>query len=163
MRKMTTKMVLGLAALLTVVFASIVWANQATVEHIISKDERRAMALLDKAVKHVEKNGPEVVTDFNTDPAFIDRELYVYAVRVDGQFLASGGSSTVLAGETVLDTVDVYGKPFFREMITTAVEAGKGSIEYHWTSPVDSRGEPKHTLFMRVGDVIVAVGYHRQP
>ncbi|QSV15305.1 cache domain-containing protein [Photobacterium ganghwense] len=150
----------GSMALLILAVAAIAWANTAEVEHVLSKDERRAMVLLNKAVRHIEQQGVDAVTDFNANPNFIDKELYVYALRVDGRFLASGGSSTVLAGDTVLDTVDVFGKPFFREMIQTAVEAGKGVIEYHWTNPTDSRGEAKRTFFIREGDIIVAVGYY---
>lgn len=132
----------------------------AILPHTVTKDEKRAITLLDKAVQHIEQQGAGAVTDFSSRERFIDRELYVFALRVDGRFLASGGSSTVLVGDTVLDSVDMFGKPFFREMIETAVDKGYGVVEYHWNNPIDSQGEPKRTLFRRVGDIIVAVGFY---
>ncbi|MFS1917836.1 hypothetical protein BCV39_16520 [Vibrio sp. 10N.286.55.E10] len=128
--------------------------------HVVSDAERRAKTLLAKAVVHVQKDGDESVKDFMSDPEYIDGELYVFALGIDGQFLASGGSSMVLVGDSVLDTQDVYGNPFFREMITKAVHNGFGEVKYHWTNPTDRMGEPKTTFFERVGDVIVAVGYY---
>ncbi|SBT14016.1 cache domain-containing protein [Vibrio celticus] len=128
--------------------------------HVVSEAERRAKTLLAKAVVHVQKDGDESVKDFMSDPEYIDGELYVFALGIDGQFLASGGSSMVLVGDSVLDTQDVYGNPFFREMITKAVHKGFGQVKYHWTNPTDRMGEPKTTFFERVGDVIVAVGYY---
>ncbi|CAK1815028.1 cache domain-containing protein [Vibrio crassostreae] len=128
--------------------------------HVVSDAERRAKTLLAKAVVHVQKDGDESVKDFMSDPEYIDGELYVFALGIDGQFLASGGSSMVLVGNSVLDTQDVYGNPFFREMITKAVHNGFGEVKYHWTNPTDRMGEPKTTFFERVGDVIVAVGYY---
>ena len=128
--------------------------------HVVSKAERRAKTLLAKAVIHVQKEGDDSVKDFMSDPEYIDGELYVFALGIDGQFLASGGSSMVLVGDSVLDTQDVYGNPFFREMITKAVHNGFGEVKYHWTNPTDRMGEPKTTFFESVGDVIVAVGYY---
>ncbi len=128
--------------------------------HVVSDAERRAKTLLAKAVVHVQKEGDDSVKDFMSDPEYIDGELYVFALGIDGQFLASGGSSMVLVGDSVLDTQDVYGNPFFREMITKAVHNGFGEVKYHWTNPTDRMGEPKTTFFERVGDVIVAVGYY---
>ncbi|MCB5360402.1 MULTISPECIES: cache domain-containing protein [Vibrio] len=128
--------------------------------HVVSDAERRAKTLLAKAVVHVQKEGDESVQDFMSDAEYIDGELYVFALGIDGQFLASGGSSMVLVGDSVLDTQDVYGNPFFREMITKAVHNGFGEVKYHWTNPTDRMGEPKTTFFERVGDVIVAVGYY---
>lgn len=128
--------------------------------HIVTEAEERAKRLLARAVIHVQKEGPESVIAFSSDSRFIDNELYVFAMGVDGKFLASGGSSMVLVGDSVLDTRDMYGKPVFRDMISIAVNKGYGKVEYHWTNPTDRMGEPKTTFLERVGDVIVAVGYY---
>lgn len=128
--------------------------------HVSTEAELRTKTLLAKAVLHVQVNGDESVDDFSRDAQFTDGELYVFAVGIDGEFLASGGSSMVLIGDSVLDTQDVYGKPFFREMLSKAVHSGFGEVEYHWTNPTDRMGEPKRTFFERVGDIIVAVGYY---
>lgn len=122
--------------------------------------ETRAERLLDVATRHVEQKGEAGTRDFGRQSEFVDRDLYAYALRVDGLFLASGGSSAVLVGENVLDQTDSDGKPFFREMIETALRDGHGRVEYRWYNPADSRGEPKLTLFRKVGDIIVAVGFY---
>lgn len=122
--------------------------------------EKRATALLERAVKHVEATGEAGTAAFNREAAFVDRDLYVYALRTDGRFLASGGYSVSLIGSNVLGYTDTNGKAFFREMVDLALAKGHGRVEYHWFNPADSRGEPKVTLFRKVGDVIVAVGYY---
>lgn len=123
-------------------------------------DEKRASALLDKAVKHVEAKGAEAVHDFNRQGAFIDRDLYVYALDTQGVFLASGGSSAALIGDNVLARTDAAGKAFFADIVQIARDKGEGRVEYRWLNPVDKREEPKVTLFRKVGEVIVAVGFY---
>jgi len=122
--------------------------------------ERRAATLLNRAVAHVETRGETGTADFNHGPEFIDRDLYVYALRTDGTFLASGGDSAALIGQNVLNETDLNGRPFFREIIDQARGFGSGRVEYRWFNPADSRGRPKVALFRRVGEVIVAAGYY---
>ncbi|WP_327084835.1 cache domain-containing protein [Thauera sp. Sel9] len=122
--------------------------------------QARAEVLLDIAARHVAEKGEAGAQDFARQSAFVDRDLYAYALRTDGVFLASGGSSAALVGDNVLDYTDTDGKAFFREMIEIARRDGQGSVEYRWFNPADSRGEPKTTLFRKVGEVIVAVGYY---
>jgi len=134
--------------------------NKQQTNTIISADEQRVIQLLDKAVKHIQDKGPGAVSDFDSKAEFIDNELYVFALRVDGLFLASGGSSMVLKGELVWNTPDAVGQAFFHRIIEKALSDGKGTVTYFWTNPVSRNNKPKHTLFKRVGDVIIAVGYH---
>ncbi|RLV59672.1 hypothetical protein D5018_10995 [Parashewanella curva] len=134
--------------------------QQMLATHIETHEELRAKKLLNSAVEHLIKNGATAVKDFNNKEEFIDNELYVFSLTLDGKFLASGGSSLVLVGDTVLDTFDMYGKYFFREMVQKAKRDGGGDVEYHWHNPTDRVASPKRTLFKRVGDIIVAVGYY---
>lgn len=120
---------------------------------------KRANALLERAARHIEQTGEKGAADFGREAAFVDRDLYVYALRMDGQFLASGGFSAGMVGSNVLDYTDTDGKAFFREMLVKARETGQGRVEYRWYNPADSRGEPKTTLFRKVGEIVVAVGY----
>ncbi|MCZ4306396.1 cache domain-containing protein [Zoogloeaceae bacterium G21618-S1] len=122
--------------------------------------ERRAMTLLDRAVTHIKAKGEAGTAAFNHGPEFIDRDLYTYALKTDGTFLASGGGSAALVGQNVLNEVDLNGKPFFREIIEQAKTFGGGRVEYRWFNPADARGEPKVAVFRAVGDVIVAAGYY---
>lgn len=123
-------------------------------------DEKRAGALLDRAIAHVERKGDAALADFSRQGAFVDRDLYVYAIASDGRFLASGGSSAALIGQNVAGRSDAAGKPFFREMLEAAAAKGGGRVEYRWLNPVENREEPKVTLFRKVGEIIVAVGFY---
>lgn len=125
-----------------------------------SRVEQRAMALLERAVAHVEAKGEAGTAAFNHGPAFIDHDLYAYALKTDGTFLASGGDSAALVGQNVLKEVDLNGKPFFREIIEQAKAFGAGRVEYRWFNPADARGEPKVAVFRAVGEIIVAAGYY---
>lgn len=128
--------------------------------HIETKEEIRAKDLLTRAMSHVKIKGDQAVNDFSQKAEFIEGNLYVFALSINGHFLASGGSSSVLVGDTVLDIFDMYGKYFFREMIQKAEKEGQGAVEYHWKNPTDRAASPKRTLFQRVGDLIIAVGYY---
>ncbi len=143
------------------VLAATVQAASAGAEGVYgSQREVRARALLERAVRHVEATGETGATAFTRGADFIDRDLYVFALRMDGTFLASGGASAALIGMNVLDETDLEGRPFFREILELARRDGKGSVTYRWFNPADSRGEPKLTLFERVGDLVVAVGFY---
>lgn len=123
-------------------------------------DEKRATALLERAVAHIEAKGRDGLADFNRQGSFVDGDLYVYALSADGRFLASGGSSAALIGSNVAEQTDASGKTFFREILDLAATRGGGRVEYRWLNPVQNREEPKVTLFRKVGDTIVAVGFY---
>ena len=123
-------------------------------------DEQRSQRLLDKAVEHFTRLGDRAFDDFNRSAEFVDRELYVYVVGLDGTMLASGGSSVALVGRKVTAMQDAAGKPFFRELLDKAARDGEGRVEYRWLNRLDNREEPKVTLFRKVGERILAVGYY---
>ena len=123
-------------------------------------DENRSLRLLDKAVARFREIGDAAFDEFNRAPQFTDRELYVYVLGTDGTMLASGGSSVVLVGRNVASMQDAAGKPFFREMLDIASKSEAGRVEYRWLNRVDNREEPKVTLFRKVGERIIAVGYY---
>lgn len=125
-----------------------------------SAEQKRAAALLERAVAHIEQHGAQGVAAFSRQAQFVDHDLYVYALDVNGRFLASGGASAVLIGQNVLEETDLEGRPFFREIVDIARRDGHGRVEYRWFNPADSHGEPKLTDFRRVGELIVAVGYY---
>ncbi|NMF91148.1 cache domain-containing protein [Aromatoleum petrolei] len=123
-------------------------------------DENRSMRLLDKAVARYREVGDAAFDEFNRAAEFKDRELYVYALATDGTMLASGGSSVALVGRNVATMQDAAGKPFFREMLAMAAANEAGRVEYRWLNRIDNREEPKVTLFRKVGERIIAVGYY---
>jgi len=123
-------------------------------------DENRSARLLDKAAARYRAVGDAALPEFNRSPEFVDNELYVYVVASDGMMLASGGPSANLVGRNVADMKDVAGKPFFRELLDAAAKTGSGRVEYRWENRTTKRIERKVTLFNRVDDRILAVGYY---
>ena len=74
--------------------------------------------------------------------------------------LASNGASRALVGLNVIDLKDAAGKPFIRQIIEGARATDSGQVEYHWLNPVDNKVENKTSLYRKVGDLILAVGYY---
>lgn len=121
--------------------------------------EQRVHQLLDKAVAHVQQRGIAGVNDFNRDPRFTDRELYVFSLSRTGVLLSSGGWSATLVGQNVLDVTDAEQRPFFQRMLEQAKLSDEGSVEYFWFNPADGSSEPKLTYYKVVDNVVIAAGY----
>lgn len=123
---------------------------------------RQASALLDRAVAHLQSNGPEqALASFNDrQGGFVDGQHYVFALSLDGTMLASNGASRALVGLNVMDLKDAAGKPFIHEIIEQAKAADNGQVEYHWLNPADNKVENKVSLYRKVGDRILVVGYY---
>lgn len=120
----------------------------------------RTQALLDRAEAHLREQGGQAMASFSRAGEFVDGELYVYVIDTQGNFLASGGSSTTLIGRNVTDLTDSEGRLFIRELLGEAKARASGRIEYRWANPVTGRNEPKIATYRRVGDHILVVGYY---
>lgn len=123
-------------------------------------DAKRANDLLLRAVNYYRANKDRALAVFNRQGEFIDGELYVYVIGLNGMTLASGGSSSEMIGRDVSALKDVTGKAFMKEMIETAKSKGSGMVEYRWLNRVDRKIEPKIAYFQKVDDVIISVGYY---
>lgn len=123
-------------------------------------DAARAQALLARAVAYYKEKGDIALAIFSRQGEFVSEDLYVYVLSSDGMMLASGGSSSVLIDRSVADMKDAQGKPFFREMLATARDKGRGQIEYRWLNRRDGKVERKVAYFEKVGEKILAVGYY---
>ncbi len=123
---------------------------------------RRAGELLEQAVGHYRKHGPErSFAAFNdTKGPFVSGAYYVFAVGQDGYMHANGGSPLGLAGKTAIDLRDAAGKPLIRDLLEQAKASPTGRIEYHWRNPVSNRVESKVSSYQVVGQHILAVGYY---
>lgn len=121
--------------------------------------EQRVDSLLDAAKQHVQEKGIDGVNDFNRDARFTDRDLYVFSLSQDGVLLSSGGWSTALIGENVLNLTDEEQRPFFKKILEKAKTDDEGSVEYLWFNPADGANDPKITHFKVVDNVIIASGY----
>ena len=125
-------------------------------------DVAHANALLERAVAHLQMNGPQsAFAAFNAPKgAFVIDEYYVFALGLDGILQASGGPSHSLVGLNVAGLQDAAGKPFIHDMLELAKTSDSGVVEYRWLNQVDNRLEDKTDHFRKVGDYLVCVGYY---
>ena len=153
-------MLLGSAALTGHSFAANAAPTAASASARQGDEGARTAALLDRAEAHLREQGAQAMASFSRAGEFVDGELYVYVIDTQGNFLASGGSSTTLIGRNVTELTDSEGRFFIRELLGDARSKTNGRIEYRWANPVSGRNEPKITTYRRVGEHILVVGYY---
>jgi cytochrome c len=121
-------------------------------------DDAKAMAV--KAADFLKANGLDKACPAFQDKAgqFRDRELYV-TVQDNKGVMVCHATNAALMGKSMLDLVDVDGKPFNREI--QAIK-DSGWIEYKWKNPVSNAVEEKVAYEVRVGDYIVGVGAYKK-
>ena len=121
----------------------------------------QAMAMLERAVTAVKADPVKAVADFNTlNGGFVEDDLYVFAVDLDeGKFRAHGVSPR-LVGTNSYKLTDRNGTPIVRLMVDALRNTDRGELEYAWRNPVTRQVENKHTMFRKVGDMLVGVGYY---
>jgi cytochrome c len=122
----------------------------------------RASELLNAAVAYLKHNGaPQAFEAFsNPKGSFVYGPYYVYVVGQDGFMHANGGTQFSLAGHNVLDLRDAAGKPMIRDLLAAADKAPAGAVEYRWLNPEDNHIELKTSLYSKVDNYVVSVGYY---
>ncbi len=121
----------------------------------------QAVAMLDRAVAAMKADPAKAVADFNSlNGGFIEDDLYVFAVDLEeGKFRAHGVSPR-LVGTNSYKLTDRNGTPIVRLMVDALRNTDRGELEYAWRNPVTRQIENKHTMFRKVGDMLVGVGYY---
>jgi cytochrome c len=121
----------------------------------------QAAAMLERAVAALNADPDKAIAAFNNlNGGYIEDDLYVFAVGIsDGKFRAHGVYAR-LVGTDGLALNDADGKPIIRQMIDALTSADRGELDYQWRNPVTRQLEHKHTLFRKVGDLLVGVGYY---
>lgn len=138
---------LGLALVAPLTFA----AERATREE--------ALALVRKAQAHIKTAGKETaLADFsNPKGPFVDRDLYIVVVDLNGKVLAHGANPRMV-GKVLLEIKDPDGKAFVREEIEVAKTKGRGWVEFKFVNPVTKDIEPRAVYLENMGDYFVASG-----
>lgn len=133
-----------------------------TVGAIERSEAKRATGLLDRAADYLQKNGPEKsFTAFNDSKgSFVNGAYYVFVVGLDGFMHANGGSMIGLVGKNQIDLRDAAGKPLIADLLMQAKNSESGAIEYRWLNRVSNHVENKVSLYRKVGNYIVCVGYY---
>jgi signal transduction histidine kinase len=122
-----------------------------------------AVALVKKAVGYVRKNGKDkALAEFSRPQGqFVDRELYVAVLDLNGVMLAHGANPKLI-GKTLLDIKDVNGKAFVREQIELARTQGSGWVEFEWVNPVSQKMAHRYTYLERIDDYFVLSGVYKK-
>jgi len=143
----TSTLCLGLAAAAPAAFAD----DRGTPE--------QAQALAKKAAQHVKEVGAEkAFADFTNDPAWHDRDLFVYAYDFKGICVANGGVKALVGKDMSEATDPITGAKIVADQIKIATGAGEGWHEYHFSNPATKKIEQKKTYLIRVGDHYLGVG-----
>jgi signal transduction histidine kinase len=142
-----------LSLLMTVVMSTLAQPDDRA-----SLDEAKAMA--QRAAAHYRQAGEAAaLSDFMKLPDWRDRDLYVFAVKVDGLMLANA-ANPVLVGRNLGELRDVDGKQI-QPMLVAIKDAGW--VEYRWRNPKTDGIEWKSTYAIRVSDsLIIGVGAYKK-
>ena len=119
-----------------------------------------AQALLDKAVKAVEKDGTTKALAAFNDPkgGYQDRDLYVFCDGPDGKITAHRDASMI--GKELATLKDADGKEIGKQMLEIS-KKGSGSLEYRWPNPVSNKVETKVSYLKKAGDQTCGVGAYK--
>lgn len=121
----------------------------------------QASAMLERAVGAMQADPVKALAAFNDlNGGYIEDDLYVFVVGIDdGKFRAHGVSGR-LVGSDGYALTDPNGKPVIRQMLDVLKDKDRGELDYAWRNPVTRQVENKHTLFRKVGNNLVGVGYY---
>ncbi|MBV8617287.1 MAG: MCP four helix bundle domain-containing protein [Curvibacter sp.] len=89
---------------------------------------------------------------------FHDRDMYVFALDVQGRYLAFGGNPAKV-GTRVQEIAGVDGEGLLRA-IAAQCQAGPGWVEYEITHPVTQRIEQKMSFVQAVDDLYLGCGIY---
>lgn len=129
---------------------------------LCSKEE--AVALVDKALKHIEQVGlTQALEDFKKpDNPFQYRELYVFVYDYQGHNLAN---STLLnpPSDELLNYRSPDGKYVIQQMIEMTKSSGGGAFEYDMLNPHTHETQSKISYFKKIPnfDGFIGCGYYR--
>jgi cytochrome c len=127
-----------------------------------TRDEAKAM--VDAAVEHVKKVGPEQAFKDFTDKSnknWQRKDLYVFAYNMEGVNVGHGANDKLI-GKNLIELKDPNGKPLIQEL-RAAAQKGGGWVEYDWPHPQTKKIESKVSFVRKTTnfDGFVGVGVYR--
>jgi len=120
-----------------------------------------AKVLLKKAIAFYKTNGQEkALAAFNDRRGqFVDRELYILVVDMNGRILAHGAKPE-WSGKDLSAVRDVHDKNFIRDILAVAKTKGAGNVQYRWENPYTLAVDQKSSYVENVDGVILGCGYY---
>ena len=121
-----------------------------------------ATAMVKKAIAFYKANGKEkLIAEINgKNPMFLDRDLYVYVINLDGLTLAHA-TNQKLVDKNMAQLKDADGKPFLQEIINVGKSGKPGWVDYKWPNPVTKAVESKTTYTEAVDGLVFCAGVYR--
>jgi TRAP-type uncharacterized transport system substrate-binding protein len=122
-----------------------------------------AVAMVKRVQARFQRDGAERTFAAVTaqDPAFRDRDLYVYIMNFDCVIQAHAARKE-LVGKSLWDFRDQDGIYPARNTVETARTRGSGWIDYRWTNPKTGQVEAKSTYVEKLGDrYAIGVGIYK--
>jgi cytochrome c len=129
-----------------------------------SGTREEAKVLVDAAVEHVKKVGPDkAFKDFTVDKAhWTKKDLYVMAYDAKGTVMGHGANEKLI-GKNLIELKDPNGKLLIKELTETAMTKNAGWVDYEWPHPQTKKIESKSTYVRKLNnfDGWVGVGVYR--
>jgi cytochrome c len=128
-----------------------------------TRKPQKVIDLVERAVAFYKSSGKEIALAEYMNPRgqFAQKELYVFALDLNGIMLAHGINEK-FAGKNFMELKDSDGKLFIREIVDTANAQGSGWVEYKWYHPVTKKELLKTVFFKKVVDMIVCSGVYKE-
>jgi cytochrome c len=126
-----------------------------------SGSAEEAKALVAKAIALFKEQGTKAFEAMNRpDGGFVDRDLYIFVIGPDKKVVAHATDPSQL-GADLMTLTDADGKPFGREMIETATEAGSW-VDYKWRNYQTGQDEPKSSWVVKAEGYIFGSGVYKR-
>ncbi len=124
---------------------------------------KEAEAMVNKAVKHIKKEGAaNAYADFTgKKKGWVDRDLYVVVYDLNGKVLAHGQNEKQV-GKELIALQDADGKEFVKERVELAKSKGKFWHDYKFTDPVSKKILPKSMYCEKLDDTAVCAGIYKR-
>lgn len=120
-----------------------------------------AITLVNKAIglskQHAEKVFLDGITDKNND--FYDRDMYVFALSRDGEYLAFGGNASKV-GTNVNNVAGIDGAKLLSDIWAQA-ENEAGWVEYDITNPASGQIQKKMSYVCKIGSIVIGCGIYK--
>jgi cytochrome c len=120
-----------------------------------------ALALLKKATAAVKADKAAALKEISDAKGpYVEGEIYVFAYDLTGTMLAHP-KNPKLIGKNLIETPDVDGKLFRKEIVEGAKAKGTGTVDYRYKNPGSGKIEDKTTHYVKARDVILACGIYK--
>lgn len=121
-----------------------------------------AKAMVEKAAAYFQANGKEkALKEFNNPKGpFVKGELYIFTYDMNGTMIAHPINPKLL-GINLLETPDVDGKLYRKEIIELAKKSGTGWVDYKYKNPQSGKIEQKTTYLKKAGDTVICCGAYK--